>query len=282
MLVNIINYKILIFIFVIFFSFSCSTTKIFYNYADLLLINWLESYLELSTTQSSDLHKKVDKFFSWHRKSELPKIVLFIEDLKVRYVDGIDKQDINWIRSESKILWKRILSYSERDIVSFLLKVDDTQILQAKEKLIKKEDDWLIKQSKMSSEELRIHILDRSYEFLDEWLGGLESIQKQQIANWVQTDPNWVAIRLRNREKFQNDLIDLLKSKKLLKENIHSWISYPESHWTEEFKNAIEEKIQAWETITLMIDANTLPRQRKHVIKKLDQYIEDFKDLSKP
>ena len=282
MLVNIINYKILIFIFVIFFSFSCSTTKIFYNYADFLLINWLESYLELSTTQSSDLHKKVDKFFSWHRKSELPKIVLFIEDLKVRYVDGIDKQDINWIRSESKILWKRILSYSERDIVSFLLKVDDTQILQAKEKLIKKEDDWLIKQSKMSSEELRMHILDRSYEFLDEWLGGLESIQKQQIANWVQTDPNWVAIRLRNREKFQNDLIDLLKSKKLLKENIHSWISYPESHWTEEFKNAIEEKIQEWETITLMIDANTLPRQRKHVIKKLDQYIEDFKDLSKP
>ena len=247
-----------------------------------MLINWLESYLELSTTQSSDLRKKVDKFFSWHRKSELPKIVLFIEDLKVRYVDGIDKQDINWIRSESKILWKRILSYSERDIVSFLLKVDDIQILQAKEKLIKKEDDWLIKQSKMSSEELRMHILDRSYEFLDEWLGGLESIQKQQIANWVQTDPNWVAIRLRNREKFQNDLIDLLKSKKLLKENIHSWISYPESHWTEEFKNAIEEKIQEWETITLMIDANTLPRQRKHVIKKLDQYIEDFKDLSKP
>ena len=94
-------------------------TKIFYNYADLLLINWLESYLELSTTQSSDLRKKVDKFFSWHRKSELPKIVLFIEGLKVRYVDGIDKQDINWIRSESKILWKRILSYSERDIVSF-------------------------------------------------------------------------------------------------------------------------------------------------------------------
>ena len=281
-LVNIINYKVLTFIFVIFFSFSCNTTKIFYNYVDLLLINWLESYLELSTTQSSDLHKKVDKFFSWHRKSELPKIVLFIEDLKVRYIDGIDKQDINWIRSESKILWKRILSYSERDIVSFLLKVDDTQILQAKEKLIKKEDDWLIKQSKMSSEELRMHILDRSYEFLEEWLGGLESIQKQQIANWVQTDPNWVVIRLRNREKLQNDLIDLLKSKKLLKENIHSWISYPESHWTEEFKNAIEEKIQEWETITLMIDANTLPRQRKHVIKRLDQYIEDFKDLSKP
>ena len=132
----------------------------------------------------------------------------------------------------------------------------------------------------MSSEELRMHILDRSYEFLDEWLGGLESIQKQQIANWVQTDPNWVAIRLRNREKFQNDLIDLLKSKKLLKENIHSWISYPESHWTEEFKATIGSKKQEWETITLGIDSITLPRQRKQLIKKINEFINDFKDLA--
>ena len=114
------------------------------------------------------------------------------------------------------------------------------------------------------------------------FLGPLEPIQKQQIKKWIEPDPNWIAIRLRNREKFQDYLIELLKSKETLNKNIHSWISYPESHWTEEFKNAIEEKIQEWETITLMIDANTLPRQRKHVIKKLDQYIEDFKDLSKP
>ena len=270
----------MIFVFTIFLSVSCSTTKIFYNYADLLLINWFESYLELSETQRSDLNVKVEKFFSWHRKSELPKIVLFLENLKVRYRNGIDKQDINWVRSESKTLWKRILSYAERDTVSFLLTIDDAQVLRAKEKLSKKEDDWLIKQSMMSLEELRTHVLDRFYEFLDEWLGRLESSQKKQIATWVQPDLSWVSIRLRNREKFQNDLIDLLKSKELLRENIYSWMSSPESHWTEEFKNAIEDKRHKWETITLMIDASTLPRQRKHFIDKLDQYIEDFKDLT--
>ena len=245
-----------------------------------MLINWFESYLELSETQRSDLNIKVEKFFAWHRKSELPKIVLFLEELKIRYGNGIDKQDISWVSFELKVLWKRILSYAEKDTVSFLLTIDDAQVRQAKEKLSKKEDDWLIKKSKMSSEELRTHILDRSYEFLDEWLGGLESSQKKQIATWVQPDPSWVAIRLRNREKLQNDLIDLLKSKELLRENIHSWISYPESHWTEEFKSVIEDKRHEWETITLMIDSNTLPRQRKHFIDKLDQYIEDFKGLT--
>lgn len=274
-----IHCKKLIFIFIILLSVSCSSTKFFYNHADFLLINRFESYLELSDKQRSALNIKVENFFFWHRKSELPKIVLFLESIKVRYENGINKQDINWLRSESKILWKRILDYAEDDFVSFLLTIDSNQIFQAKEKLAKKEDDWLIKQSLMSPDELRAHILDRSYEFLDDWLGELESSQKKQLAILVKPDLNWVAIRLRNREKFQDDLIDLLKSKEVLKENIHSWISYPESHWTEEYKNVIENKMLEWETIALMIDENTLPGQRKKAISKLDQYIEDFKDL---
>jgi hypothetical protein len=254
-------------------------TKVFYNYADLLVVNWLESYLELSETQSSDLNIKVDKFLAWHRKSELPRTILFLEELKDRYGNGMDKQDINWIRSESKVLLKRVLRYAEADIVSFLLTIDDYQVLEAKEKLSKKEDDWLIEQSKMSLEELRNLILERSYGIHDNWLGSLESGQKELIATWIHPDPNWITIRLRNREKFQNDLIDFLKSKEFLKTNINSWINDPGSHWTDEYKSVIEDKWKEWEMITLMLDAHTLPQQREHAIDKLSQYIEDFKEL---
>ena len=82
------------------------------------------------------------------------------------------------------------------------------------------------------------------------------------------------------REKFQDYLIKLLKSKKTLKKNIHSWISYPESHWTDEFINVIEVKRQEWGEITIMIDTISLPNQRKHFLAKLDEYIEDFNDLA--
>ena len=279
-LVEVTGHRRLVFVLILFFSISCSKTKILYNYADLLLLDRFESYLELSELQRLDLKKKVEKLFVWHRKSELPKIVLFLEEFKVRYRDEIDKKDINWIASEAKFFWKRSLNYAEEDIVSFLLIIDDIQVLRAKEKLLKKEDDWLVKQSKMTSGELRENNLDRTYEFLDEWLGGLEPSQKEQIATWIQPDPYWVAIKLRNREKFQNDLIDLLQSKELLKEGIHFWISNPEFHWTEEFKATILVKKQEWEKITLGIDSITLPRQRKQVINKINEFIDDFKDLA--
>ena len=75
--------------------------------------------------------------------------------------------------------------YAEKDIVSLLLTITDSQVLQTKEKLANKEDDWLLEQSIMSSDELRDHILGRTYKFVEEFLGPLEPIQKQQIISFL-------------------------------------------------------------------------------------------------
>ena len=259
---------------------SCSTTNLAYNYADFLVLNWFESYVDLNESQRSDFKKKADNFFTWHRKSELPKVILFLEDIKFRYKEGLKKEDISWISDQSKIFWDRILNHIEEDLAAFLFTISDSQVLQAKEAMLEKEDDWLIKQSKMTSDELHSHVLSRLYEFLEDWMGSLEIHQKKQISAWVKTDLNWILIKLRNREKFQNDLINLLKYKHSLKDNIYSWIRYPSSHWTQEYKENIKDKKREWEEIAFKIDSNSLPRQRKRVIIKLDELIEDFKDIA--
>ena len=215
----------------------------------------------------------------WHRKSELPKIVIFLEDFKVRHNDGFDKSDINWVKSELNFFWKRILINSENDMVSFLMTIDDSQILKINKEFHVKKDDRLTKQSKMTLEELRDDILKRTYENLENWLGDLEPSQKK-IAIWAQPDLYWIAVKLRNREKFQNDLIDILRSKDNLKQKIHAWVSNTESHWTDEYKDNINTKIKEWEAISLRIDSIILPRQRKYVAEKIDGIILDLKELS--
>ena len=274
------SYKRLFFSLILLFLISCNTTKIAYNYANVLVLNWLESYFDLRESQRLELEKKVDHFFVWHRKSELPKIVFFLEDFKVRHKDGFDKNDIHWVKSALNSFWKRILINTEKDMASFLMTIDDSQILKIKKEFHEKGDDSLTKQSKMTLEELQNDILERTYKFLDNWLGDLEPSQKNKIEIWVQPDPYWVAVKLRNREKFQNDLIDILRSKDTLEQNIHAWVSKPESYWTDEYKNILQTKIKEWEIITLRIDSIILPRQRKHVAEKFDDIIFDFKELS--
>lgn len=274
------NYKSLFFILALFICISCSTTKVAYNFANVWVVNWFESYFNFRESQRVELEKKLDQFFDWHRKSELPKIVLFLEDFKVRHKDGFDKDDINWVKSELNLFWQRILINAEKDIASFLLTVDDSQIFDMNKNFQEKEDDTLTKQSKMSLVELNQDILGRTYKALENWLGDLEPSQKEKIEIWTQTDPYWVIVKLKNREKFQSDLIELLRSKDTLKQNIHSWISNPESHWTDEYKAIINTKIKEWEIITIRIDSIILPRQRKHVAEKVEDIILDLKELS--
>jgi hypothetical protein len=274
------NYKSLFFILALFICISCSTTKVAYNFANVWVVNWFESYFNFRESQRVELEKKLDQFFDWHRKSELPKIVLFLEDFKVRYNDGFDKEDINWVKTELNLFWQRILINAEKDIASFLLTVDDSQIFDINKKFHEKEDDTLTKQSKMSLVELNQDILERTYKALENWLGNLEPSQKEKIEIWTQPDPYWVAVKLRNRKKFQSDLIELLRSKDTLKQSIHSWISNPEPHWTDEYKAIIKTKIEEWEAITLSIDSIILPSQREHVAEKIDDIISDLKDLS--
>ena len=274
------NYKSLFFILALFICISCSTTKVAYNFANVWVVNWFESYFNFRESQRVELEKKLDQFFDWHRKSELPKIVLFLEDFKVRHKDGFDKDDINWVKSELNLFWQRILINAEKDIASFLLTVDDSQIFDMNKNFQEKEDDTLTKQSKISLVELNQDILGRTYKALENWLGDLEPSQKEKIEIWTQTDPYWVIVKLKNREKFQSDLIELLRSKDTLKQNIHSWISNPESHWTDEYKAIINTKIKEWEIITIRIDSIILPRQRKHVAEKVEDIILDLKELS--
>ena len=277
---SIAYYKNITLTLAIVFLFSCSSTKLAYNYADFFVLNWFESYIDLNESQRSDFKKRVEIFFVWHRKSELPKVILFLEDIKFRYKGGLKKEDISWISDQSKTFLGRILNHIDEDLAAILLTISDSQVLQAKEAMLEKEDDWLIKQSKMTSDELHFHVLKRLYEFLEDWMGNLEAHQKKQIAAWIKTDPNWILIKLRNREKFQNDLIDILKYKHSLKDNIYSWIRYPSSRWTQEYKKNIKDKKREWEEITFKIDSNSLPRQRKHFIIKLDELIEDFRDIA--
>ena len=158
---------------------------------------------------------------------------------------GDPQEDINWTFAQFKEFWLRILSQVENDLFSLLLTIEESQVRQMKVKLLER-DDWLVKQSKMNSVELHAHKLDWFYEFFEDWLGDIAPNQESQIATWVKPDLIWVAIKLRNRKIFQNDLIHLLQFKELLKENLHAWILHPESHWAEEFKTHFEDKKQEW------------------------------------
>ena len=184
------------------------------------------------------------------------------------------------MRAEHKIFWGRILNRAEPDLVAFLATVKENQVQQMETALIER-DGWLVKQVKMTPEEVHASTLEWFFGLLEDWLGDLEQDQKQQIADWVQTDPEWTVIKLENRKKSQTNLAQLLRSNENLRENVHTWIHQPETHWTDAFKNRFEDKKKEWKEFILKVDTITLSHQRQHAANKIQAYIDDFLILSK-
>lgn len=272
--------KIIVLLFALLFITSCSKTRSLYNNADWFLLKRFDMFFDLSDLQRSELETGISNFLIWHRESELTKIAEHLKHLKSRYKNGLKGEDIEWMRSEHKIFWKRILSRAEPDLIAFLSMVNENQVRQMEKKLIEK-DDWLVKQVKMTPEEVHASTLEWFFGLLEDWIGDLEPDQKQQIADWIKADPERNVIKLENRQKSQAVLAQLLRSKETLPENLHTWMHQPETHWTEAFKNRVEDKKKEWKEIILKVDAITLTYQRQHAAHKLQTYIDDFLILSK-
>ena len=258
---------------------SCSKTRTFYNYSDWFILKWFDTYFDLKDPQRSDLKTRIARLLDWHRKSELSRMAEHLKQLKSRYQKGLKGSDIDWMRTEHKLFWNRIIDGAMPDLVAFLVTIEEYQVQKMEQELIEK-DDWLVKQSKMTADEAHASILKWFFELLEKWLGRLEPNQKQKISSWIKTDPRWTAIKLKNRKKFQTELAQILRSKENLKENLHIWLHKPETYWTEDFKNRLEYKKQEWKEIILKIDEITLPHQRQHVANELKNYINDFLTLS--
>ena len=258
---------------------SCSKTRIFYNYSDWFLLNWFDTYFDLSDPQLYDLETRIDRFLDWHRESELERMAEYLKELKSRYQKGLNGEDLDWMRTEHKLFWDRIMDRAEPDLVAFLSTVEEGQVRQMEKEFIEKED-WLVKQAKMTAEEAHASRVKWFVGVLEKWLGEVKPGQKQNIASWVKADPEWTAMKLKNRKKFQTELAQLLRSKENLKENLDVWINQPETHWTEDFQKRLEYKEQEWKEFILKVDAITLPRQRQHAADELQNYIDDFLILS--
>ena len=271
--------KIIALIISFFILTSCSKTRIFYNYSDWFILKWFDTYFDLNDPQRSDLKTRIARLLDWHRKSELARIAEHLKQLKSRYQKGLKGKDIDWIRTEHKQFWSRIIDRAKPDLIAFLSTIEEGQVRNMERELIEK-DDWLVKQSKMTADEAHASILKWFFELLEKWLGGLESNQKQKISSWVKADPEWTKIKLKNRKKFQNELAQILRAKENLEENLHIWLNEPETYLTKDFKNRLEYKKQEWKEIILKIDEITLPHQRQHAANELKNYIDDFLTLS--
>jgi len=57
-------------------------------------------------------------------------------------------------------------------------------------------------------------------------------------------------------------------------------VDHPETMGTEEFRVRGENRKKLWHGILLKLDATFTPAQRKHALERIQDYIDDFRDIA--
>ena len=271
----------LLFISLLIFA-GCSRTSLVYKFSDWLIINRMDAYFDLNAAQKDMLDKDIGQLMVWHRKTELPRLVNSLVELKSRCNDGLSLGDIEWITSAHREFWRRFFLQGISRFANFLVTVDEAQVRHLKAAMEKK-NEFLIEQMDMTEKELLEDTLEWLYGMLEDWFGGLSSDQKKQIKSWALVDHEWVEIKLNSRRWLQKSFADLAASGKTqseIEDALRRWVVHPETTGTPEFRKRWDKRKIRWHTTLVKIGRLLTRKQIDHALDKIQDYIDDFRGLA--
>ncbi|NIQ03295.1 MAG: hypothetical protein GWM98_25385, partial [Nitrospinaceae bacterium] len=205
-----------------------------------------------------------------------------LEALKVRYQRGLKPQDLDWAMTQHRTFWKGFMKRGLKDFSWLLTSVKAEQIEHLRGELKQSNREW-VRQSQMTEEELQTHTLNQVLRVLEDWLGPLDPKQVDQLRAWIRPDAEWVSVKLENRRHYQKELVSLIQSHKApeaLGDRLRDWIDHPHTIRLPQYNTGLKEKQAEWKTLLLRIDRISFARQKAHFAEKLQDLIDDFRDLT--
>ena len=164
---------------------GCSRIQFVYNQLDWVIPIYLESYMELSDTQSTYLKEHVKSFMSWHCSTQLTAYASLIRDAAGNIQSGhIERAQIEYYNQRIEQFWLSIVKQASPAIAEVLSNSSDTQIEELFKDFDKGNREWLDKFRKQTEEELRNEYDERMTTELERWFGPLNRIQQQAVAAW--------------------------------------------------------------------------------------------------
>ena len=264
-----------LFLVLLFFLAGCNTTKLFYDYGDIIASWQLDSYFELTNAQEEWVEERMRLHLEWHRNVELPRYKRFLIDIQNRAKDGLTMSELDegFSRYEAKMgrTFERLIP----DAALFLTKISPEQINNL-EREIAEENEEMMEKLEHSEERLQ----KRQEEFwvqMEDWFGEFTKAQQRQIkllqTKWYTESADPLTERMERRRKSQPQFLALLRSSPDSMQ-LENWFRQWTQSWQSETNPLRDARIQRNKKRILQFDAILTPLQRQHAVRELDDWIE--------
>jgi hypothetical protein len=265
------------------FASGC-TIKLAYNFLDWGIYWQLEDYVKFNRDQRSLVKDEITKLVDWHRSDELPQYADKLELLAEGLDSGLTIDLLNDTYNALSDSWQRLVIETLPAAADILSKLTEQQINAFFDILIAEEEDDARDIERDTQDQLIAEREEYISEKVTDLVGKLNDEQKLLIAQWAQAIKPTERLSLDHsiqwRTKMQAAMADR-QDKQQLEQALILLFANPDQLWSDQYRQLIDTNQSL--IIRLLFDINqTLTvKQRQKLIKKLNSFIKDLRDLSR-
>ena len=275
--------RALLAVLVISVSVSGCTVKLTYNFLDWVLYWELKDYVKFNRDQRLLVKDEISQLIDWHRSDELPQYADQLEKLSAGLVSGLTVEQLAESYNKLRHSWQRIVIKTLPAAVDIISNLNDEQVNDFLEMLIEKEGD----DAKKIEKGTHVRTVKKREAYVSkkivEVIGPLNEAQKALIAQWAQrmkpTKEFSLAQAIEWRTKMQTVLAERHDEQQLQK-NLMVLFANPDQLRSASYRRVIDKNKHLVMQLLLDLNQTLTHQQRSKLVKKLNGYIEDFRDLS--
>ncbi len=265
---------------------GCSMVRVGYGHFDSVAAWMVHDYFDLNSDQRDQFAQRFERLHNWHRREQLPEYAQFLGDIQTRARRGLQETDVLWLIDGFKQRYARISAQGAADAADLLATLTPQQIDYFRQQTDKDNRKFMREHRIADSEaERRKVVRERALSQLRDWVGPLSEPQQKQLSALLQTLPLVDKLRHEDRLRRQREFFALLElrggERKVFAQRLRDWLVHWEGGRTPEQTRLFEESWKKRAEFYAAADRMLTAEQRNHLLQRLQDFADDFRELSK-
>ena len=190
---------------------GCSALRLGYANGPQLAWWWIDGYFDFSREQAPQVKQALDRWFEWHRNSQLPDYAALLASARRQVLDNATPALVCRWQDRVREQLEPALARATADFADIVPGLGDAQFKHLEQKYAKLIDEMRADFLQADAAERQRESLKRAVERTERVYGSLDDAQLRVIAAGVAASPFNPELWLLERQRRQRDTLQVLK-----------------------------------------------------------------------
>jgi len=263
--------------------FSCSSTRLTYNYLDWIIDWYLDDYLSLNNLQEDFYRQRMAAFLRWHRTDELVRYSHFAAQLQQDMRGPLSASVLQERYGAINGFWRDSMERAAPECAELLLLLDQDQrrfLYAAAEKKQKQLEGKHVAEIAAERNRRQCELAQKA---IERFTGGLTGPQKALLERWAEAlspvEPLWLENRRTWLRSFQS-VLEGSEPEAEKQRQLRRLFVEPEYLWAPAYRECVRQNETAIFSMLADLHGTLTGKQLQHLNTELENLKKDFISLS--